>query len=451
MKKKINKNKGSIVNDIIAFSLLLLPFNSTIYEGFPVLLKQVFRILPFFATFLLLIKALIKKKNSNLRFIRNDIKIILIFTILCLFILINNGNIMNGDYYAPLLYINYLFVFLISYKDKEIQDSVLKVLQLFLFEHIIGCIFEIVFPNLYLNLFIKKFLPNISLASYSVVLRWFNQKYVTGLTTHYSTIGIYLSISMIFYFYRFLSTNQEKSNEKKKNFIMFIVSLVLLLTTGKRAVVVFVILACVMTYLIFINKFSGFIKLLIASAVVIVVLNITSLIIPEVENSLIRIMEATGDSSFGNRNKLYEKAVDLWEDNMVLGNGWVTYRYYYERFNESWDKSMYDVHNIYLQLLCEIGLIGALFVLSLMLYLLIKNIQLIHSHREKNIELIFSLTFQLFFLLYGITGNPLYDMQCYLLYFASISIVLYNMYIYRIRVKEIDLYANNNGNVSSGR
>lgn len=43
---------------------------------------------------------------------------------------------------------------------------------------------------------------------------------------------------------------------------------------------------------------------------------------------------------------------------------------------------------------------------------------------KKYFYLLFSFTFQLFFLLYCFSGNPLYDIQCYAVYFICLGVTL---------------------------
>ena len=44
--------------------------------------------------------------------------------------------------------------------------------------------------------------------------------------------------------------------------------------------------------------------------------------------------------------------------------------------------------------------------------------------KTNNRILLFAYAYQLMFLIYGLSGNPLYDIQCYSIYFIVIGIVL---------------------------
>ena len=87
-----------------------------------------------------------------------------------------------------------------------------------------------------------------------------------------------------------------------------------------------------------------------------------------------------------------------------------------------WDRALTGAtagcHNIYLELLCETGLLGfCVFIMAMASSIVItwKNINFL-SHQERDVELTsiklalsVSFAIQFFVLLYGMTGNPIYD------------------------------------------
>lgn len=84
-------------------------------------------------------------------------------------------------------------------------------------------------------------------------------------------------------------------------------------------------------------------------------------------------------------------------------------------------------HNIYMNVLCENGIIGVIFFIAILATQLIKTIKnLFKSVRnfggEKCENFILSLYIQLFFIIYGMSGNPLYDN--YILYFYFFALIL---------------------------
>src|SRR5699024_230081 len=88
-------------------------------------------------------------------------------------------------------------------------------------------------------------------------------------------------------------------------------------------------------------------------------------------------------------------------------------------------------HNIYIQLLTELGLIGFILFVIPLIYALIKTAKLLISANKHTISnsywkigLQVSLFIQLFFILYGFTGNLLTDHMYILIYVFAVSITL---------------------------
>lgn len=130
-------------------------------------------------------------------------------------------------------------------------------------------------------------------------------------------------------------------------------------------------------------------------------------------------------SHFNNENTngrllLYTRAIELFQEVPWFGLGWGGYR-------ANSGISGYEVHNIYLQLLCETGIIGTMVFVFFFVLLILKTIKCIEILKSENLKLyvfwlFFSLFCQLYFLSYGITGHPLYDFN-FILYGFCASIV----------------------------
>lgn len=84
-------------------------------------------------------------------------------------------------------------------------------------------------------------------------------------------------------------------------------------------------------------------------------------------------------------------------------------------------------HNIYLTVLMENGILGFIVFISVLGYSFFSTVQLIlkfgaYEYHQRIPFLLFSLYIQVFFLVYGMSGNPLYDN--YILYFYLFSIFI---------------------------
>ena len=75
-----------------------------------------------------------------------------------------------------------------------------------------------------------------------------------------------------------------------------------------------------------------------------------------------------------------------------------------------------DGHNIYIQVFAELGVLG---IITLLIILLTNYI---NTLKKKNYEsIIASLYFQTFFIIYGLSGNPMYLFTTLVIYFIFTS------------------------------
>ena len=151
--------------------------------------------------------------------------------------------------------------------------------------------------------------------------------------------------------------------------------------------------------------------------------------IPQILNVVTRIEDGIREGNLLNgRQDFYDLTISMWNDHRILGNGWGAFSYNFQRYlyDENYGVEYLDAHNVYLQLLAECGIIGFLFFLGIMIYIYIFTFNLIKNKKYNlnDATLNFSIGYQTFFLLYCFTGNPLYDMQCYCIYFICIGITI---------------------------
>ena len=151
----------------------------------------------------------------------------------------------------------------------------------------------------------------------------------------------------------------------------------------------------------------------------------------EVENM------TAGDMSVG-RVDVWLKAFSMFGNHSLVGIGWGQY------VNQGgW---FWNIHNIYIQLLVETGIIGFIIYCGWFLFHLVRTWSMYSKMRVNpedytNIDyclMNFSLAMQIFFILYGFTGNPLYDREMFHSVFFEGCCIVYNENKRRRKFKEME-------------
>jgi O-antigen ligase len=118
------------------------------------------------------------------------------------------------------------------------------------------------------------------------------------------------------------------------------------------------------------------------------------------------------------RDQLWTQAMTYFRANKWLGIGWTNFKNIFTLRGT-------HVHNIYIQLLCETGIIGFSIFAFFFVWNIRTTLRRIKTAKKGTCEyswLMLSLFMQIYFLLYGITGNPLYDVEETILYFFGAGI-----------------------------
>lgn len=239
----------------------------------------------------------------------------------------------------------------------------------------------------------------------------------SGLTYQTAVNALYLSIGIGA---TFCSLLYEK-NARMWKVVLIAVELICIMLSAKRGHLFFVALSLLIITYYSGNRGKRIRNILILGILLFVLYIVAYYKIPSVSYFFDRLTDTGGDITNG-RLTLYVSAVEQFKQHPIFGIGWEQFRSTHIRY--------IDVHNIYLQLLCETGLLGTAVFLAAFIVTLtytIKKINIIVSkgiiYREKYL-LLFSLFCQVFFLLYGFTGNALYDYYVLSFYFIGVVISL---------------------------
>ncbi len=213
-----------------------------------------------------------------------------------------------------------------------------------------------------------------------------------------------------------------KRAKRYGNSVWIVLEVVSLLLTGKRMSILFGGFAIFIVLSLRESFTKKVKKIFIYSIAAVCVFFLATFFVPQTRDTLLRFfIKAASINEFSSgRFTLYAYAFDLFKNSPIWGNGWFSYAHSIVNY---WGSRIH-AHNIYLQLLCEVGIVGAaLFCLAMFvsLYYSVKKLKAASDKREIRIYR-FATAVQIFYLFYGVTGNPIYDMHNLLLYFLVLSI-----------------------------
>jgi len=283
----------------------------------------------------------------------------------------------------------------------------------------IGVIFQLLFPDFYYSR-ISSFFVN-----FDQIEEWENQYGIAGFTNN---IGI--TAYLIVYGEIILLYMKDKVLPQKLHLIpfyaIFVLMLICTLLTGKRSMSLISILLPLILYILF-TRVSAKKIFTISSIIIVCYLSVIYFIshLNEFEDSYFLRRFVTSYNNFqegeditSGRTLLYEKAILAFHESPIYGIGVANFRNY--------TGSDTNVHNAYLQILCEQGILGLVLYIIPLLYTIYYSIKLIRRIEEQNYLIAFlyvSIAFQLVHILYGMTGNVTVD-KILILYFLAVSIVI---------------------------
>lgn len=252
-----------------------------------------------------------------------------------------------------------------------------------------------------------------------------------GITSHYSYNGQFMAIGLLISYVLFkMSPLRDGVKTDRIKFaamaLMFFASLLL---TTKRTPLLICLFAVVLTEFLLAGrgKATTFCKVLAAAYFLSIVIIAFGDQIPMLSNVMERLSAFfTADSleeSTTGRTVLWERAIQLWNESPIFGSGWGTYRYYWANGYQGVSTA---AHNVFLQLLAEVGVVGLLVFLIPSLHVLFglaKSVfRLTRGHVEQyefsDAALLFAFLFQIYFFVYCFVGAPLYDFESFPVYFV---------------------------------
>lgn len=392
---------------LMFFIILFMSYNVTLYGYFiPNYIVISVAILVMGLVFVM------QLKNANYTK-KNILYIFSIFLIFIIYIFRNKQLIDN--FLSCTLYLLVFFLMLILQSSDKWIKIPYKIVNFFTLEHVIGTYFVFLFPSLYKTLFLPIFKSS---SGYADLINQIHVNMNAGFTGNYGSNSNYLTLGFIVLFSKCIA----KKKFKKTDLIMLSVILLAIFMTGKRGPLVFGIITIIVEYL-FTNKSkipNKLFKLSVGGIIAGTLLVIVSNFVPSIALVCDRLFNSK--DILNGREQLYNYALKLFNEHTFFGIGWGNFKYYYSAYYNF--AQLLNVHNVYLQLLCETGIVGTIIILFYMIKSVLKSYKMQKQEVYSNYreELIISFAIQLFVILIGVSSTPLYGIE--LLYIYIISCVI---------------------------
>ena len=331
---------------------------------------------------------------------------------LVLMVLPRNRMLGHGSYMKT---VRWIWALIVAYMIAVYTENYMKILKLivfFSFVHVVVTLYFYLNPSGYQGMY--KFWDEWPAGTESG-----KYGYKAGIAEHYSRNALYALFATVSTFSIYILKIDKRSASRilKNKFwlVLLVVAAFALMLTQKRAHTVFGVLALLVGYYYSKSyeikarsvRILKILMLILAAGIAVKVMSQYSGMVREL---LVRIRLIGQDKSSVTRDQMSDLAVRLFWTAPILGIGWGGYGYHYKKVFES--TFTLDVHNVYIQMLCENGILGfgifiATFVYSI--YLGIKAIKLNTLSNNERIVITYALIIQVFVALYNITGNAIYD------------------------------------------
>ena len=125
------------------------------------------------------------------------------------------------------------------------------------------------------------------------------------------------------------------------------------------------------------------IKALFALFGILILIILLSGFVPELAATFERFNVGDNGDISSNRFTLWAIAMEGFKSRPIFGIGWYGYRLLYSRYIAA-GQEILDAHNVYIQMLCENGIIGLICYLIIVIYILSKTIGLIKKVSNLN-------------------------------------------------------------------
>lgn len=216
-----------------------------------------------------------------------------------------------------------------------------------------------------------------------------------------------------------------EKNKEKKYLLLAALFLGGIVITGKRTLALIPVIIVIVSLLIKTQN-KKFKRIYMVSIMCCIGAIILFAVFPSSKSFFVR----SGSSDFLNSRDsvLWPVAIEMFKGHKILGTGINTYNTILNNNNladatlSTWTS---QAHDIYIQILAETGIVGAFGVIYFIIFNMKRTIHLLKIKINENIQFLLwiSLSIQLIWAIYGITGNTFYYSQQLLCYIFSVSMM----------------------------
>lgn len=332
------------------------------------------------------------------------------------------------------------FVILLKASHAELNDT--TPLKFIFWSGVVGVI------GVYLQFFMPSFYSTYINGLFLEQFNYDNIDAVTDLSDIYGMKGFFYNqgntaITLIYAFIVLLYFRGHLLSVFSKSKYVFYISIALLLIavffTGKRSLSLIAVIVPLMIWFFASKKRGG--KIFVIVSIFLLISIVYYFVLPYLFDHFNlfffkRLQESfydvkTGDSTSltTGRDYFWNLAIKVWKANPIFGIGATNFIDY--------TGSHTDVHNSYLQILCEQGIFGFTFYIIALLTSIVYTIKLLDIVSDTNLRayLKVSLASQLIYALYSFTGNPHLDF-CMTMEILSVAITLRIGYLHNLRKRK---------------
>lgn len=310
-------------------------------------------------------------------------------------------NFVNSLKFILLFIGGILILVLIGNSSLAISEFTVKTHYYISVSILMFTIFSYFFPNLF-EAFINPLLMEGSQGAFRYFL---NNGTLSGISGQTGTNAFLLSVGLSILLF------------KKKNFkdiVLLLLFVFFIFMSGKRGIILANLIAYITVYFV-INRFNY--KKIISIIVILICLALSTWWL--LSFNLIRELN---EFSSG-RIALYNQAINIFKENFLFGTGINT-------FSTNLIESIYfeeglNAHNVYIQLLSEVGLIG-LIIFCIAQISTFTYVYKLSTEKTESKYILSVLYFNVFFIIYSLLGNPLYDYSFFYIYLSLIAPLITN-------------------------